>query len=87
MYTIVSVESVMITEILHGNPSRKFCIAANYSSPDYIYNKLAEEKRVSLIYVCTVMNICAICVYVNISLTNNYKVKTICTISDNGIDD
>jgi hypothetical protein len=33
------------------------------------------------------MNICAICVYVNISLTNNYKVKTICTISDNGIDD
>ena len=71
----------------HGNPSWKFCIAANYSSPDYSYNKLAGKKRVSLIHVCAVMNICAICDYVNISLANSYSVKTICTISDNGIDD
>jgi hypothetical protein len=50
---------------------------ANYSSPDYSYNKLAKKNRVSLIYVCTVMNICAICDYVNISLANNYDIAEI----------
>jgi hypothetical protein len=32
------------------------------------------------------MNICPICVYVKSSLTNNYRLRSICTISGNGVE-
>ena len=32
------------------------------------------------------MNICPICVYVKSSLTNNYRLRLICTISGNGVE-